>query len=350
MRKLGLASVLVAAVTVAGACGGSNKSTTASTPSGGSSSAAPLKVGLVFDIGGRGDKSFNDAAAAGVTKAQSDLGVSADFRSTNATGTDRGELLTQLADAGDAFVIGNGFLFADSLGKVAKQKPNTTFAIVDDATITLPNVLSLTFTEEQGSYLVGAAAAMQTKSKHVGFIGGVKTPLLQKFEAGYVAGVHKIDPSIKVDVTYLSNPPDFSGFSAPDKGKTAAKGMLDSGADIVYAAAGGSGKGAFEAVKETGKKGTDWAIGVDSDQYNLVDAATKPYILTSMVKHVDVAVFGAIKAFQGGDKKGGHKIFDLKSGGVGYATSGGFVDQYKTKLDELSTQIQNGTIKVPTTP
>ena len=126
--------------------------------------------------------------------------------------------------------------------------------------------------------------------------------------------------------------------------------MLDAGADVVYAAAGGSGKGAFEAVKETGKKGVDWAIGVDSDQYNLVDAATQPYILTSMVKHVDVAVFDAIKAYQSGDHKGGHKIFDLKSGGVGYATSGGFVDKYKSQLDDLTKQIEDGTIKVPTTP
>src|SRR5262249_46463209 len=140
-----------------------------------------------------------------------------------------------------------------------------------------PNVLNLTFAAEQSSYLVGVAAACATKSNKIGFIGGVDIPLIQTFQAGFVAGVKSIKPDATIDVKYISEPPDFTGFNDAAKGKSIAAAMYSSGIDVVYHAAGGSGKGLFEAAVEAGKPGDVWAIGVDSDQYQTVDPAQQPY-------------------------------------------------------------------------
>ena len=176
------------------------------------------------------------------------------------------------------------------------------FAIVDDNSITKPNVEGLVFTENQSSFLVGVAAALATKTKNVGFIGGVNVPLIQKFQAGYVAGVHAVNPSIKVQVQYISQPPDFTGFNDPAKGKVIAEGMYDNGADVVYHAAGGSGSGLFTAAKEKNKL----AIGVDSDQYQSAPADQKALILTSALKGVDTAVFNFIEDDANGKFKPGY--------------------------------------------
>src|SRR6185503_19347925 len=154
------------------------------------------------------------------------------------------------------------------------------------------------------------------------------------------------DPDIKVDVRYLTSPPDFSGFGDPAKGKTAAEGLYDGGADVVYQAAGGSGTGVFEAAKAKGKK----AIGVDSYQYNTVDPSLKDVILTSMLKRVDTAVYEMVKSVGAGSALTGTQTFDLKRDGVGYSTSGGFIDDIKSRLDDYKKQIIDGTIKVPTEP
>src|SRR5207247_1067833 len=159
------------------------------------------------------------------------------------------------------------------------------------------NLASLLFAENEGSYLVGAAAALASKSGHIGFIGGVNTPLIQKFQAGYDAGAKSINASIMIDHTYLTQPPDFSGFNSPDKAQVAAQAMYQAGADVVYHAAGGSGAGLFSAAAtfSTQNNTNVWAIGVDSDQYQTASAEEKPYILTSMLKKVDVAVYDKIK-------------------------------------------------------
>ena len=332
-----------------------SESSSAST---GPSSSAPvdkIKVGLVYDIAGRGDKSFNDAAAAGLEKAKAELGVETKELTPSAGGENREELLRQLAEGGYQFNVAVGFLFGDAMKKVAAEKKDVGFGIVDsvvdDAKAKYPNVKQLVFAEQEGSYLVGAAAALKSKTGHVGFIGGVEIDLIKKFEAGFTAGAKAVKPGIKVDVKYITQPPDFGGFNDPAKGKEIAKGMYDAGADVVYAAAGGSGNGVFAAAKTAsgGKTGAGqkWAIGVDSDQYNLVDKSLQPYILTSMLKRVDVAVFEAIKAYASGDKAGGVKVFDLKADGVGYSTSGGFVDDIKDKLDGYKAKIISGDIKVP---
>jgi len=197
-----------------------------------------------------------------------------------------------------------------------------------------------------GTLLVGVAAALKTKTNNVGFLGGVNVPLIQKFQAGFQAGVKAANPSAQVQVKYLTQPPDFTGFNDPAKGETAAKGMFDAGADVVYAAAGGSGSGAFKAAKAGGKLG----IGVDSDQYNQPALAeVKDVIITSMLKKVDVAVLDFITAVKDGKFAAGQKIYDLKVGGIDYATSGGKVDDIKSKLDDYKTKITSGDIKVPAT-
>jgi basic membrane protein A len=220
------------------------------------------------------------------------------------------------------------------------------FAIVDDAEATGKNIANLLFAEEQGSFLVGAAAALKTKSDHIGFVGGVEVPLIQKFEAGYIAGAEEVNPNIRVDTTYLTQPPDFSGFADPAKGQTAATGMFDAGADVVYHAAGGSGTGVFQAAKAA----NGWAIGVDSDQYKTASPGLREVILTSMIKKVDVAVFDFLRSFVEGKPLTGEQVYDLEDNGVAYSTSGGFIDDITDQLEEYKQQIIAGEIQVPATP
>jgi basic membrane protein A len=332
------------------ACGGSSGGTEAAPADSGSSSAAApksdLKVGLAYDIGGRGDQSFNDAAAAGLDKAKSELGVTSQEAEASQGETDaaKEERLNALASAGYNPIIAVGFAYSAAVAKVAKALPDTQFAIIDDAAATGPNIANLTFAEEQGSFLVGAAAGLKTKTGNVGFVGGVDVPLIHKFEAGFKAGVEAAKPGAKVQVKYLTQPPDFSGFGDPAKGKTAAAGMYDNGADIVYAAAGGSGGGVFEAAKAANAL----AIGVDSDQYNTADPSVKDVILTSALKKVDVAVFDFITSVNDKKFQAGPKVYDLKADGVGYATSGGKVDDIKDQLEAYKAKIISGEIKVPT--
>ena len=193
---------------------------------------------------------------------------------------------------------------------------------------------------------MGAAAALKSKVNHVGFVGGVNTDLIKKFQAGFQAGAKAVNPNIVIDVKYLTEPPDFSGFSSVDKGKAAAEGMYQGGADIVYHAAGGSGGGVFTAAKAAGKL----AMGVDSDQAKPAAADVRDVVMTSMIKKVDVGVYDFIKSVSDNSFKAGNKIFDLKAGGVDYSTTGGKVDDIKSKLDDYKAQIIAGTIKVPTTP
>jgi basic membrane protein A len=230
---------------------------------------------------------------------------------------------------------------------VAKDCPDTKFAIIDDASVEAPNVSGLVFAEEQGSFLVGVAAALKSQTGTVGFVGGCDVPLIKKFEAGFKAGAAAGKAGTKVLTNYLSTPADkCSGFNDPAKGQTQATGMYDQGADVVYQAAGGSGSGVFKAAKAKGK----WAIGVDSDQYNTAEADVKEVIITSMLKRVDVAVYDFIKNTADGNFTAGKTVFDLKKDGVGYSTTGGKVDDIKSKLDEYKQQIISGAVTVPTTP
>jgi basic membrane protein A and related proteins len=347
-QTMKVAAVLTAATLALAACGSSDETSGGST-TGSTTSGKQLKVGMAYDIGGRGDQSFNDAAAAGLDKAKAELGVDAKEAAavTGEPESAREERLTQLIDAGYTSIVAVGFAYAESVGKVAKANPDVHFAIIDDASDASKgdNVAQLTFAENEGSFLVGAAAALKSKTGHIGFVGGVQVPLIKKFEAGYRAGAQAVNKDIKIDVKYLTQPPDFSGFGDPAKGKTAAEGMYQAGADVVYHAAGGSGAGVFNAAKAAGKL----AIGVDSDQAaNPQLAAVKDVIITSMLKKVDVAVYDFIKSESAGSFQAGNKVFDLKANGVDYATTGGKVDDIKSKLDDYKQQIIDGKITVPT--
>jgi basic membrane protein A len=308
-------------------------------------------VGLVYDIGGRGDQSFNDSAAAGLDLAVSDLGIAAAEAAANDDGSNREELLNLQAEAND-LVFGIGFLFATPMTNAATANPDVNFAIVDDASVELPNVAGLVFAEEQGSFLVGAAAALKSTTGTVGFIGGVNIELIQKFEAGFIAGARAVNPDIEILSQYVTEPPNFDGFNDPASGRVIAQSMFESGADIVYHAAGGTGGGLFQAAKEYSEaNGTKvWAIGVDSDQYLTAGTEVQEYILTSMLKRVDVAVFNTIESQVNGTFAAGPNVFDLSVDGVGYSTSGGFVDDIVDQLEEFKQQIIDGDIVVPTTP
>jgi basic membrane protein A len=347
-RVMKFAPVLLAGVLVMSACGGDDDDA----GGGGASSPAVtsnLKVGLAYDIGGRGDQSFNDAAARGLDKAKADFGIAEDNvneleATAGETDAQKEERLRQLAEGGYNPIIAVGFAYSGPLGNVAKDFPEINFAIIDDAAAKGDNIANLTFAENEGSFLVGVAAALKSEANHIGFVGGVDVPLIHKFEAGYKAGAEAAKPGIKVDVTYLTQPPDFTGFNDAAKGQTAASGMFDAGADVVYHAAGGSGGGVFTAAKTAGKM----AIGVDSDQYNTADPAVRDVIITSMLKKVDTAVYDFIKSTNGGQFKAGEKVYDLAADGVGYSTTGGKIDDIVPQIEEYKTKIVNGEITVPT--
>jgi len=304
-----------------------------------------VKVGMAFDVGGRGDQSFNDSAAKGMDKAACELGFEVkDAEAQNGEPESaREERLQQLVDAGYNPVIAVGFAYSAAVGKIAKANPDVNFAIVDDQ-VAGDNIANLTFAEEQGSFLVGAAAALKSETGDIGFIGGVDTELIHKFQAGYEAGAKAVNPDIKIQSVYLTTPPDFGGFGDPAKGETAATGMYDKGADVVYHAAGGSGGGVFKAATDAKK----WAIGVDSDQAKTADASVRDSILTSMLKNIDVAVFDYLQSVQEGTPDTGLRVYDLKVDGVGYSTTGGHVDDIVSKLDDYKQQIIDGKITVPT--
>ncbi|GAA3434365.1 BMP family ABC transporter substrate-binding protein [Kutzneria kofuensis] len=311
-----------------------------------------LKVGLAYDIGGRGDASFNDAAAAGLDLAKAQLGIKAEniketTAAPNESDSAKETRLRQLAQEGFNPIVTVGFAYGPALQNVAKDFPNTKFAIVDSTVENSPNVTPLTFTEEQGSFLVGVIAAYKSKACHVGFVGGVNVPLIQKFQAGFDAGAKAAAPDIKIEDKYITPAGDFTGFQAPDKGRLVAQGELSAGADVIYQAAGNSGKGIFDAVKA---KGGAYAIGVDSDQYKQAGVADdKDIIISSMMKRVDTAVYDFLRGVASNDLTTIPKVFDLSVGGVDYATSGGKVDDIKSTVDAYKAQIISGAIKVPST-
>ncbi|SFD92857.1 BMP family lipoprotein [Blastococcus tunisiensis] len=343
------AALLLAGSLALAACASDEDGGDAATGNGGGGSE-DLKIGVAYDTGGRGDRSFNDSAIAGVEAAIEEHGGEVRDLSPNSDASNRVELLTQLADEGYNPVIAVGFAYGDVIADVVEQYPDTTFAIIDSSVeeIGAENLTGLLFAEEQGSYLAGVAAALKTETDHIGFVGGVETPLIQKFEAGYVAGATAVNPDIQVDVQYISPAGDFSGFNDPARGQIVAQGMFDAGADIVYHAAGGSGLGVFQAAAASGGR----AIGVDSDQYQTVDdPALQAVIMTSMLKRVDNAVESFIDSYVEGDFEGGQDVvYDLESEGVGLSDSGGFIEDIQGDIDDYRQQIIDGEIEVPTTP
>ena len=314
-------------------------------------------VGMAYDIGGRGDLSFNDLAALAWDNGKTLYGYEGEELVPDEGGENREENLRLLAETGHELIVASGFAFANNVFRVATDHPDTLFTITDSCpqdddfgTPDMANVRCMLFAEHEGSFLVGAAAAMVSETGTIGFIGGVQIGLIEKFQAGYDAGALFVNPEINIlPAVYLTQPPDFSGFGDPVKGKEAALALYAQGADVVFHAAGGSGFGLFEAAAEVS---TDdvflWAIGVDADQYNTVsDPALREHILTSMLKRVDVAIGETILDFLEGNFTSGPVIFDLEAEGVGYSTTGGFVDALVADLDEIAAMIISGDIEVP---
>lgn len=303
------------------------------------SQAADLKVALVLDKGGRDDKSFNAAAFAGATRARQEGGIFLkDVETTDDAAVE--STMRSFAQKNFDLIIGIGFAQKEAVKKTAAQFPNIHFAIVD-AEVDAKNVRSLLFEEHQGSFLVGAAAAMASKTGKIGFLGGMDVPLIRRFQMGYEASVKHVNPKASIVNNYVGVTSE--AWNNPAKAKELSLAQYNNGVDVIFAAAGASNSGLFDAAEEKRK----FAIGVDSNQ-NWV----KPgLVLTSMLKRVDVAVYRAILDAKAGKFSGGTVRFGLQNEGIDYA-----VDQYndkiltpemRTKLSSLKTEIIKGKIRVP---
>lgn len=306
-----------------------------------------LKVGLVFDVGGRGDKSFNDAAYRGLEMAKKELGIDFEYIEPG-PGAEREAALRQFSIRDDIILIlGIGFIFTDEITKIASEFPDKKYACVDytispGKTIP-PNLLALEFKEEEGCFLVGVIAGLTTKTNKIGFIGGMESPLIKKFEVSYTAGAKHVNPECEVFISYAGVTGD--AFKNPGKGKELAMNQYSKGADIIFHASGVTGLGVFEAAKELNKL----AIGVDSDQYEEAPGN----ILTSMIKIVDIAVFETIKQVKDGTFKGGRaETFGLKSNGVDYIYNDKnkmlIGEEVRKQVEVFREWIKNEQIIVPT--
>ncbi|MGC9535467.1 BMP family lipoprotein [Streptomyces sp. UG1] len=326
------------------ACGGT--STEASSESKGGDKG----LAIAYDVGGKGDQSFNDAAYAGLEQAKKEFRYeTADVEPTEGeTDADKEQRLASLAKQGYNPVVGVGYAYAAAVKAAAEKFPETTFGIVDDSTVEAKNVADLVFSEEEASYLAGVAAAKSTKTNTVGFVGGVDIPLIHKFQAGFEQGVKDTNPKAKVLTQYLTQTAEEGGFSSPDKGKSAAEGQIEKKADVVYAAAGLSGQGVIEAAAAN----KVWAIGVDSDQYNQEALAKyKDSILTSAMKDVAKAVYNLAKSVEDGKPETGIVRGDLKTGEVSLSNSNPkFADDAEVQeaIKTAKEKIISGEIKVAT--
>jgi basic membrane protein A len=302
----------------------------------GASGAA--RIGMVTDVGGLGDRSFNDSAYAGLVRAKNDLRVETTVLQSKSA-ADYQVNLTVLANKEYDEIFAIGFLMAKDVQEVAERYAKRHFSIID-AVVSEPNVTSVTFKEEEGSYLAGALAAMTTKTKTIAFLGGIDIPLLRKFEAGFAAGARQIDPSVKVLVKYVGS------FDDVASGKELTGVLFDQNADIVYVAAGKAGLGAIDQVK---RRSGAYVIGVDSNQ----DAIAPGKILTSMVKRVDIGVFRVSKDAAAGRPRPAHLTLGLKEGGVGltdFAYTKSVVTPAKIAvLAQLKAAIIAGKIVAPST-
>jgi len=337
------------------------------------------KIGLVFDIGGRGDHSFNDSAYNGLVRLAEEFKgyikddpdkvnygseVELKYLEPKEGGQDREQLLRTLAEEGYDLIFGIGFMFTDPMINVAKDFPETKFAIVDgtiDGLDEQSNIVCLNFKQNEGSFLVGAIAGLKTNTDKVGFVGGMQSTLIEQFEVGFKAGAMYVNPTLRQAGNILSQYIGTTGdaFKDPARGTEIASTFLNQGADIIYHASGASGAGVFQAVYDAYKNGKDvWAIGVDSDQGLVYKSSDDPEqqaigdrILTSMLKRVDTSVYLTGKEFMEGQWKGGYRDFGLDVDGVGYAVNDynkSLIEDVMPQVDELKQKIINGEIVVPT--
>ena len=320
------------------ACGSSNTNTTENNNTAESGSAAAkdtsdLKIGLVTDVGGVNDGSFNQTAWEGMERAAEELGVTVNYLESG-TDADYAPNLETFADEEYDLIISIGYMLADATRTAAEQNPDIKFAIVDDATIDLPNVTCLMFRAEQASYLAGYVAGKTTKTNNVGYVAGMVNETMNQFGYGYCAGVLDANPDAKIQQF------NANSFADAATGKTMANTAITNGADIVFQAAGATGLGVIEACQEAGV----YAIGVDSDQSSIAPST----VLTSAMKRVDNAVYNAVEELMDGSLEGGVQSFDLAAGGVDIAPTQDLIaPEVISAVDEVKEKIVSGEIEVP---
>ncbi|MDO4261756.1 MAG: BMP family ABC transporter substrate-binding protein [Eubacteriales bacterium] len=330
-----LAGVMVLSMT---ACGGSDSADTGETTgtetgTETTADASDIRIGLITDVGGVNDGSFNQSSWEGLQRAEADFGVTVNYLESS-TDADYAPNIETFVDEEYDLIISVGYMLADATRSAAEANPDMKFAIIDDATIDLPNVTCLMFKQEQGSYLVGYVAGLMTQTNKIGFVQGMSNENMNQFGYGYCAGAIDANPEIEV-LQYNAN-----SFSEPATGKSLANTAITNGADIVFHAAGGTGLGVIDACQENGV----YAIGVDRDQ-----ASDAPgTVLTSAMKRVDNAVYDAVQSVVNGTLESGIQTYDLAKGGVDIApTTDLLTDDVIAAVEEVKEQIISGEIVVP---
>ncbi|QXE03151.1 BMP family protein [Terribacillus sp. DMT04] len=339
-----LLGLLLVVGVVLSACGSGGSS-----EQGGSDNS--FKTAMVTDTGGIDDKSFNQSAWEGLTQFGEDNSLKEDagysYLQSNSA-SDYVTNLNRLVQSNTNLIFGIGFKLAEDIGTVADQHKDTHFAIVDSV-VDKENVASIVFEEQQGSFLAGVAAAMKSESGKIGFVGGEESELIKKFEAGYVAGAKSVNKDIEVDVQYAGS------FGAPDKGKLIASNMYNSGVDVIYHSAGGTGNGVFAQAKDlknNDPEGNYWVIGVDRDQYEEGQIGDNNVTLTSMLKAVDVAVADIAQQSKDGEFPGGEIVsYGLKDDGINIAETNkdAYTEDIKTAVNEWKQKIVGGDVTAPST-
>nr|WP_224752289.1 BMP family protein [Metabacillus arenae] len=351
-KKLGFAlTMLLAGSTILAACGGGSSGKTSG------EGKDNFTVAMVTDVGGVDDKSFNQSAWEGIQEFGKENNLEKGNTGYNylqsQSDADYATNLNSLARDDFDLIYGIGFMMKDSINEIAEQQKDAKFAIVDSV-VEQPNVASITFKEHHGSFLVGVVAGLTTKTNKVGFIGGMDSPLINKFEAGFAAGVKAVNPDAEIDVQYAG------AFDQADKGKAIASSMYKSNADIIYHSAGATGNGVFSEAIDLKAKDPNreiWVIGVDKDQHEEGNGKTKDgeefnVTLTSMIKRVDIAVKDLATKTKDGEFPGGEVIeYGLEEDAVGIApTQDNISKDVLAKVEEYKEKIKNGEIEVPTEP
>lgn len=356
-RKFGLGlSLMLAAGTMLAACGSDEDTSSTDTGNGGeggegTEETSDFSVAMVTDVGGVDDKSFNQSAWEGLQKFGEENGLEKgdggfDYLQSQSD-ADYNTNLNNLIRRDFDVVFGIGFLMEGAVAEIAAQQPDAQIAIID-AVVEADNVASVLFKEQEGAFLAGVAAALMTETGKVGFVGGMDIPVIERFEAGFLAGVEAAKPDVEVDVQYTG------AFDKAELGKTTANRMYQGGADIIFHAAGGTGNGVFTEAKERKEADADanvWVIGVDSDQYDEGQVGDANITLTSVLKRVDNAVFNISKQAMDGEFPGGETVvYGLADDGIDLADSRGAIpEDIMTQIEEFKQQIIDGDITVPET-
>lgn len=354
-RKFWLFALILTLGLFLAACGGAEEDDNAGKDKEGDSVSKgeainDYKVSMVTDEGGVDDKSFNQSAWEGIKAWGEGHGLSKgngfDYAQSNETAEYMPNITRFVRDEYD-LIFGVGFKLKEDLQTAAEQYKESNFAIIDEV-VDAPNAASITFKEHQGSFLTGVAAALKTKTNKVGFVGGIESPLITKFETGFIAGVKSVNPDIEVDVQYAES------FTDPAKGKIIATNMYDNGVDVIYHASGGTGNGVFNQAKDMKQNDPEleiWVIGVDRDQFEEGQIGEYNVTLTSMVKRVDVAVQDVINRGMNGEFPAGEILeYGIEENAIAISeTNEAMTEEIISAVKEWEEKILNGEVEVPQT-